>query len=86
MSYIFYPKRGLEASRLDVLPEYGEFIYTRDERKLYIGDGKTKGGIFIGNMPKEVTLFDTVMEPALAKRIPNKEENIFDKICDFFSD
>lgn len=38
-------RRGLEANRLNVTPEQGELIFTTDEKKLFIGDGTTAGGI-----------------------------------------
>jgi len=40
-------KRGLNSNRTSVTPEEGEFIYTTDEKKVYIGDGVTPGGILV---------------------------------------
>ncbi|MES2397897.1 MAG: hypothetical protein V4549_17930 [Bacteroidota bacterium] len=37
-------RRGLEADRLGITPDEGEFIYTTDDKLLYIGDGSTSGG------------------------------------------
>lgn len=37
--------RGLEADRLNITPSSGELIYTTDEKKIYIGDGSTVGGL-----------------------------------------
>ncbi len=39
--------RGLEADRSSITPSSGELIYTTDEKKLYIGDGSTAGGIAV---------------------------------------
>jgi len=38
-------RRGLEADRSGVTPAEGELIYTTDEKKVYIGDGSTAGGV-----------------------------------------
>lgn len=38
-------RRGLEANRLSVTPENGELLWTTDEKRLFIGDGTTAGGI-----------------------------------------
>jgi len=38
-------RRGLEADRSGVTPAEGELIYTTDEKKVYIGDGTTAGGV-----------------------------------------
>lgn len=38
-------KRGLESNRSSQTPLEGEFIYTTDEKKVYIGDGTTSGGV-----------------------------------------
>jgi len=40
-------KRGLEANRSGVTPAEGELLYTTDEKKVYIGDGSTAGGILV---------------------------------------
>lgn len=44
MSNVLKIKRGLETNRLGQTPAEGEFLYTTDEKKLYIGDGTTDGG------------------------------------------
>jgi len=44
MANILKIKRGLEANRSGQTPAEGEFLYTTDEKKLYIGDGTTAGG------------------------------------------
>lgn len=40
--------RGLEAGRTAVTPNAGEFLFTTDEKKLYVGDGSTAGGLKFG--------------------------------------
>jgi hypothetical protein len=37
-------RRGLESIRISEIPLDGEFVYTIDEKKVYIGDGETPGG------------------------------------------
>jgi|SaaInlV_200m_DNA_4_1039719.scaffolds.fasta_scaffold01073_7 hypothetical protein len=37
-------KQGTEANRVGITPTEGEFVYTTDDKKLYIGDGATAGG------------------------------------------
>jgi hypothetical protein len=41
-------KRGLESARSGVTPAAGEPLWTTDDKKLYIGDGSTAGGIPVG--------------------------------------
>jgi hypothetical protein len=38
-------KRGLESNRSSTTPSEAELIYTTDEKKVYVGDGSTAGGI-----------------------------------------
>ena len=40
-------RRGLEADRSGITPAEGELIYTTDEKKIYVGDGTTAGGILV---------------------------------------
>lgn len=40
-------KSGLEANRGAITPLEGELLYTTDEKKIYIGDGSTTGGVGI---------------------------------------
>ncbi len=42
-------RRGLEANRTSITPSQGEPIYTTDDKKLYLGDGTTAGGVLIGS-------------------------------------
>lgn len=41
-------RRGLEANRTAVTPAAGEFLFTTDTKKVFIGDGSTAGGIGVG--------------------------------------
>lgn len=41
-------RRGLEADRLTITPEEGEFVYTTDNKEVAIGDGTTVGGTLLG--------------------------------------
>lgn len=49
MANVIRVRRGLEANRSLVTPLEGELLYTTDEKKVYIGDGSTSGGIPVGN-------------------------------------
>jgi len=40
-------RRGIELDRAGITPESGELLYTTDEKKIYVGDGGTLGGINI---------------------------------------
>lgn len=41
-------KRDIEANRLAVTPNAGEFYFTTDNKKVFIGDGTTAGGVSVG--------------------------------------
>jgi hypothetical protein len=57
-------KRGLESNRLSITPEEGEFIYTTDQKKVYIGDGSTAGGVLVtGGGISSVTWNDVTDKP-----------------------
>ena len=45
MSVKIRVRRGLDADRLTMTPDAGEFIFTTDEKQVWIGDGTTVGGI-----------------------------------------
>jgi len=47
-------KRGVEANRLNSVPAEGELIYTTDDKKIYIGDGTTTGGVSIDLTYQEI--------------------------------
>jgi hypothetical protein len=52
-------RRGLEADRLSVTPDEGEYLYCTDTKLLYIGDGTTAGGNLISGAGAVVTVSDT---------------------------
>ena len=52
-------RRGLEADRLSVTPDEGEYLYCTDTKLLYIGDGTTAGGNLISGAGAVVTASDT---------------------------
>ena len=54
---VYKVKRGLETNRLGETPAEGELLYTTDEKKLYIGDGSTAGGISVGGGSLSNNLF-----------------------------
>lgn len=41
----FQLRRGLDIDRLNIVFDEGELIYTRDTKKVFVGDGATSGGI-----------------------------------------
>ena len=41
-------RRGLEAQRSLITPDAGEPLFTTDNKQLFIGDGTTAGGLFVG--------------------------------------
>jgi hypothetical protein len=41
-------RRGVEAQRALVTPDAGEPLFTTDTKELFIGDGSTPGGLFMG--------------------------------------
>lgn len=49
-------KRGLESARTGVTPLEGEFLYTTDEKKLYVGDGSTAGGNLVTGIGAAIEL------------------------------
>lgn len=42
-------RRGLESDRINTLLNEGEFGYSVDNRRVFIGDGTTLGGVVVGN-------------------------------------
>ena len=53
MTNTILTKRGLEANRTSVTPAEGELIYTTDQKKLYVGDGATAGGVAVSSASGE---------------------------------
>lgn len=43
-------RRGLDSEREQVVFSPGELVFTTDTEKLFIGDGETLGGVFIGGI------------------------------------
>ena len=68
MANIIQVKRGLEANRSSVTPAAGEFLYTTDEKRVYIGDGSTAGGNAISSssvtLPLEERTSNTMLGAA----------------------
>lgn len=48
--------RGLESQRATVTPKEGEFIYTTDNKEVFIGDGTTPGGNSVGTLKTTGTI------------------------------
>jgi hypothetical protein len=48
MSQKIQIRRGVEAQRGSVTPDAGELLFTTDEHELFVGDGATAGGLFVG--------------------------------------
>jgi microcystin-dependent protein len=72
-------RRGTDVDRRNITLSEGELGYTVDTKKLYIGDGQTKGGIpvagsaFLGSVP-DVTVFTSAVSGDLAY---DTDDNIF---------
>lgn len=72
-------RRGTDVDRKQVVLSEGEIGYTVDTKKLYIGDGQTKGGIpvtgssFLGSVP-DVTAFTSAISGDLAY---DNDDNVF---------
>ena len=58
-------RRGTDADRLQITLESGELGYTTDTKRLFIGDGVTKGGILVGNKWKGAASNITALAPVL---------------------
>jgi len=41
-------RRGVEAQRTLITPDVGEPLFTTDNKQLFVGDGVTAGGLFVG--------------------------------------
>ena len=48
MSQKIQIRRGLESQRSSVTPDTGELLYTTDLYEIWVGDGSTVGGLFVG--------------------------------------
>ena len=67
---IYLPYRGKDEQRMHITPELGKFLWSTDTNQIWVGDGKTKGGLHIGKMPK------TVQKELEASIFMKKEERI----------
>ncbi len=71
-------RRGLEANRTGITPSQGEPIYTTDDKKLYIGDGATAGGVLVGSdghVHSNKNLLDTITDAGSGVIISGAERN-----------
>lgn len=67
-------RTGKEELRKTFIPDLGEFIFTDDTNNLYIGDGKTLGGVFIaGNITQEL-LNEILNDDSIVQNIMEKIE------------
>ena len=57
-------RQGTNAERLEVLLNSGEFAYTTDTERLFIGNGATNGGKLVGNVFKGSNPDITIFTPA----------------------
>jgi Major tropism determinant N-terminal domain len=48
MSQKIQIRRGVEAQRASITPDTGELLFTTDNHELFVGDGATPGGLFMG--------------------------------------
>ena len=48
MSQKIQIRRGVEAQRALVTPDTGELLFTTDLHEIFVGDGATAGGLFVG--------------------------------------
>lgn len=48
MSQKIQIRRGVEAQRALVTPDAGELLFTTDLHEIFVGDGATAGGLFVG--------------------------------------
>jgi hypothetical protein len=46
-------RKGTDAERLTITPAAGELIYTTDTKQIFVGDGTTAGGVFVGPASSE---------------------------------
>lgn len=52
-------RRGTAAIRMSITPAAGEPLYDTDTKSLYLGDGTTVGGNFVGGIASGNTLPNT---------------------------
>lgn len=75
----FQIRRGLDADRIGIVFQDGEPVYSKDTKKLYIGDGVTPGGILVNS-----TILRSIVIPS-----PEPGDNIplvaFSRDCEILS-
>lgn len=57
-------RQGTDAERLNVLLNSGEFAFTTDTERLFIGNGADNGGVLVGNVFKGSNPDITTFSPA----------------------
>lgn len=69
-------RRGTEAERVTAFVDIGEIVYVTDEKKVYVGDGATTGGILVG--PVDASAYDVVSDttPQLGGNLDLNGRNI----------
>lgn len=55
VAYTGILKRGADEYRCNAIFRKSEIVFTTDTRKVYIGDGMTIGGLYVGDIPAEIT-------------------------------
>jgi len=88
--------RGTEANRTTFVPAEGEPVYTTDQKRLYIGDGSTLGGVPLFPEPTTITgsyttagnedIFADVRTSPITITLPtNPWEGLYVKVFDLYS-
>lgn len=69
-------RRGTEAERVTAFVDIGEIVYVTDEKKVYVGDGATTGGILVG--PIDASAYDVASDttPQLGGNLDLNGNNI----------
>ena len=74
-------RRGTNQDRKQITLETGELGYTTDDKRLYIGDGVTKGGVLIGNKWAGNAADLTTLAPVVTGDYGYDTDNHEIKIC-----
>ena len=75
MSLTIKVKSGQNANRLNITPAMGEFLWTTDTKKLFVGDSSTPGGNAIGGSGDTVKLDNYVKPTAGGTIVPGDSVN-----------
>jgi hypothetical protein len=71
-------RRGLDSSRTSITPEVAELIYATDNKKLYVGDGTTEGGVLIADSNLNDTIIvDNFGDVGVGTTTPDARFHIF---------